>query len=129
MRHQVVATLLVSLSMGLPSYAAAGIASGEAVPEREAWIERIALAQRSLDAANARYEAAQLAYGQMRHRRRARGERKAAILAEQEHARHSVAEAERALALALEEARRAGVPPGWVREALERSRTPAAPAH
>jgi hypothetical protein len=64
----------------------------------------------------------------MRHRRRERGEAKAEIIEEQEAAREAVTQAARGLDALLEEARRAGVPPGWIREAMED--TPAdQPAH
>ncbi|MBW2270641.1 MAG: hypothetical protein JRH16_18915 [Deltaproteobacteria bacterium] len=131
MNHPAIAAFLVSLSLSLPSYAAAGVraADASAAAGHDAWVERIASAQEAVDRANQRYENAVRTYGQLRHRRRARGERKAAILVEQEAARAGVAEAARSLDQTLEEARRAGVPPGRVREALARSRAPAEQAH
>ena len=59
------------------------------------------------------------AYKSMRHRRRERGEAKAAILQEQEAAEEALTRANRTLEVTLEEARRSGVPPGWIREAME----------
>jgi len=127
MNHQIFAAFLFSLSLGLPSYAAAGVTP--AGTDHDAWVERIATAQETMDRANQRYEDAVQAYGLMRHRRRARGERKAAILLEQENARAEVTKATRDLEQTLEAARRAGVPPGWVREALAKSASPAEQAH
>ena len=131
MNQQVVAAFLFSLSLGLPCYAAAGVSAVEAEPltKHEAWVERIATAQQAMDDANARYENAVRAYSHMRHRRSERGQRKADVLIEQENARAEVAEAARFLDTTLEQARRDGVPPGWVREALAGSTSPAAQTH
>lgn len=130
MSQQIVATFLVGLSLGLPSYAAAGVtATSTPDPLKQTWIQRIADAQHARDEANARYSAALREYGNMRHRRRARGDKKAEILAEQETARVAAESAERGLEETLEAARRAGVPPGWVREALAKNAAPAEQAH
>ncbi len=131
MNRQFVAAILISLSLGLPSYAASGVAPAEVTPasDHDAWVERIVAAQESMDQANQRYANAVQAYVRMRHRRRQRGERKAAVLLEQENARAEAAETTRALEQTLEAARRAGVPPGWVREALAKSAAPAQLAH
>jgi hypothetical protein len=58
---------------------------------------------------------AQRAYRDARKRRR-RGAERAELLAELENAEQALAEAEAALPTLLEEARRAGVPPGVLRE-------------
>jgi inorganic triphosphatase YgiF len=131
MNHHIIAAFLISLSLGLPSYAASGVAPAGVTPatDHDVWVERIATAQEAMDRANQRYANAVQAYGHMRHRRRQRGERKAVILLEQENARAEVAEATHALEQTLEDARRAGVPPGWVREALAKSALPAERAH
>ena len=92
-------------------------------------MKRIADAQHALDAANTRYAQAIKSYGHLRHRRRQRGERKAEVLREQEAAREEVTVATRGLEETLEAARRAGVPPGWVREALGDVDSPAAQDH
>lgn len=111
--NESVATFLFSLSLGLPSYAAAGVASGEPEPlsKHDAWVERIATAHEAMDRANERYANAVRSYSNMRHRRRERGELKAGILVEQENARLEMTAAARYLDTTLEEARRAGVPP------------------
>ncbi len=131
MNRQIVAAFLISLSLGLPSYAASGVAPADVTPasDHDAWVERIATAQESMDRANQRYAKALQAYGRMRHRRRERGERKSAVLLEQANAVAEAAEARRALEQTVEQARRAGVPPGWVREALAKSAAPAQLAH
>ena len=131
MNQQIVATILVGLSLGLASYAAAGVtpSPAESEGEKAQWVKRIADAQHALDAANARYADAIKSYGHLRHRRRQRGEAKAEILREQEDARTEVTVATRDLEDTLEAARRAGVPPGWVREALGGATRPAAQDH
>ena len=131
MNRQIVAAFLISLSLGLPSYAASGVEPADVTPasDHDAWVERIATAQESMHRANRRYANSLQAYGRMRHRRRQRGARKSAVLLEQENARVEAAEATRALEQTLEDARRAGVPPGWVREALAKNTAPAQLAH
>ena len=83
--------------------------------ERVAWQERIAQARAALDEAQRRSDAAEAAVQKMRHRRKPRGDAREALFAERDAARTDHAEAERALAELLEQARRAGVPPGWLR--------------
>jgi hypothetical protein len=85
--------------------------------EREAWQERIAEARGTVEQAQRRSEAADAAVQKMRHRRRPRGDAREALFAERDEARGAQARAERALSELLEEARRAGVPPGWLRAA------------
>ena len=50
----------------------------------------------------------------MLHRRQPRGRARKALFAERDEARAACAEAEQALELALEEARRAGLPQGYL---------------
>ena len=92
--------------------------------EWSAWLERIDEARLALVQAERRSEAADLAVQKMRHRRKPRGEARAALFTEREAARAARADAERALEELLEEARRAGVPPGWLRP---QQAAPAAP--
>jgi len=91
-------------------------------PDKQVWVGRVRDAYRAVAEARSRHLAAEQAYTSMRHRPSQRGEEKAAILAERTAAEAALADAEAQLAQVLEEARRAGVPPGWIREA-----TPAAP--
>ena len=97
-------------------------------PEREPWQERVAEARELVVRAQERRDAAETAVDRMRHRRRPRGEARAALFAEREEARLGVADAERTLEELLEEARRAGVPPGWLLEPAAQSPAEAAEA-
>jgi len=91
-------------------------------PDKAVWVGRVRAAYGTVAEARSRNLRAQEAYTSMRHRPSQRGGEKAAILAERTAAEAALADAEAQLAQVLEEARRAGVPPGWIREA-----TPAAP--
>jgi hypothetical protein len=85
----------------------------------------VAEARADIDSARERRDAAETAVDRMRHSRHPRGAAREGLFSEREEARAGVVEAERALDELLEQARRAGVPPGWLREpALA---TPAAP--
>ncbi len=92
---------------------------------REVWQKQIEEAREELVLARARHEAALAAYRDVRHRRRARGARKQVALKERSEAEAALDEAERRLEELLQQARRAGVPPGWIRDALQPN--PAAP--
>ncbi len=114
------ATALALALTAAVSFAAAGSPSGKDEREREVrvrWQSRHLEALHNLEHARGRYRAATAEYQQMRHRRRIRGERKAQVIAEHDAAREALEEAERVLAEFNEEARRAGVPPGWLRAA------------
>lgn len=115
--------ILLSLLLAAPAQAASGVASTEPTAEsptdRESWLRRIRDARDQLGAARERYDQAVQAYGKMRHRRKARGAEKSAILDERAASSAALDAAEEDLHALLEEARRAGVPPGWIRDALE----------
>lgn len=114
------ATALALALTAAVSFAAAGGPSGKDEREREVrvqWQSRQLEAIHNVENARGRYRAASAEYQQMRHRRRMRGERKAQVIAEHDAAREALEEAERVLAEFNEEARRAGVPPGWLRAA------------
>jgi ribonuclease HI len=83
--------------------------------DRSAWQAELRGALAALETARARQATAEQAYSDARHRRRARGATKAAILAERERAAEAVVQAERNLENLYERARAAGVPPGWLR--------------
>ncbi len=121
--------LALLLALGGPALAppARGATPPVSAPQvgREAWQQRIEQAREELARARARHEAALEAYREMRHRRRARGTRKQAALKERSEAEAALDEAERRLEELLQQARRAGVPPGWIRDALQPN--PAAP--
>ena len=132
MKSRTVAALLVSLAFGLPSFAAAGVKTEapqtQVSPDRDAWVNRIREAREQLTTAQARYATAMRNYGQMMHRRRERGQEKLDVLAAREAARTEVTEAQQRVDALREEARRAGVPPGWLRDAMA-GPDPAAPAN
>jgi len=91
-------------------------------PDKTTWVSRVREAYAAVAEARSRDLLAQEAYTRMRHRPSERGGEKAAILEELTAAKTHLDDAEARLEQVLEEARRAGVPPGWIREA-----TPAAP--
>ena len=94
--------------------------------EREHWVEQIRNAQDELGTARQRYDRALEAYRRMRHRASMRGGKKAEVMQERDDAKAALDAAERGLEELLESARRAGVPPGWIRDAMEPE--PASPA-
>jgi hypothetical protein len=83
--------------------------------DRSAWEMRVRGAREAVARASARRDAAETAYDRMRHRDYPRGKAAAAVEAERSAARAAVEAANRSLEDLLEEARRAGVPPGWLR--------------
>ena len=114
------ATALALALSSAVSFAATEGLSSETQRERGMrfqWQRRQLEAIHSVENARDRYRAASAEYQQMRHRRRMRGERKAQVISELEAAREALEEAERDLVEFNEEARRKGVPPGWLRAA------------
>ena len=110
---------------GAPSAPAVTTARPWDESERESWQQRVAEARAELERAQQRRDAAETAVDRMRHRKHPRGEAREALFAEREAARADAAGAERALDALLDEARRAGVPPGWLRAPA--AQAPAAP--
>ena len=127
MKRLVVMLLLVALGWTGP--ALAGIPATQmqvaAPTDRAMWVEAIRDAREDLAAARGRYEEARKAYSKMKQRRKARGARREALVRERDEAAEALAEAERSLEQLLQSARRAGVPPGWIREAMEPESDPA----
>lgn len=95
--------------------------------DRAAWQERFREARRALAEAEARDAAALESYRKMKRRNQARGDAKVAIVSEREEARAALEKATADLEALTEEARRAGVPPGWLRDPAARPDAPAAP--
>jgi hypothetical protein len=95
-------------------YPAPDAAARTTESERDAWQERLDEARAELSRAEQRRDAAETAVDRMRHRRRPRGDARKALFAEREQARADAEAARRALDELLEQARRAGVPPGWL---------------
>jgi hypothetical protein len=83
--------------------------------DRNAWQQRVREARDAVVRADARQREAELAYDRMRHRDHPRGKGAAAVLAERIAAREDAGAAHARLDEVLEQARRAGAPPGWLR--------------
>ncbi|HZO08127.1 MAG TPA: hypothetical protein VFC77_02015 [Myxococcota bacterium] len=101
---------------------AAALAAGADPDDPADWQRRIREARAVVAQAQVRQTAAENAYTEMRHRKYPRGEARVAVAAERTAARDDAARAQRDLDLLLQQARRAGAPPGWLRA------TEAAPA-
>ena len=99
-------------TLALPRPAAAEVLDDTV---RIEWQQRLGAARAELERARERSEAAAEAVQKMRHRRHPRGAAREALFAERDAADQELAEAKRALDDLLEQARRAGVPPGWLR--------------
>ncbi len=127
MKRRACLALLLALCGPALALPAGGAMPPVSAPQlgREGWQKRIEEAREELVLARARHQAALATYRAMRHRRRARGARKQIALKQRDQAEVALAEAERRLEELLEQARRAGVPPGWIRDALQPN--PAAP--
>ena len=93
--------------------------------QKEMWQARFRTAREAVATQRVRRQEALDAYTQMRHRRRERGDEKQRILEELTASEVALEASENALEELFEEARRAGVPPGWIRTARDDS--PAAP--
>jgi DNA repair exonuclease SbcCD ATPase subunit len=115
--------LLVLLTFPLPSpagetppgAASPGGPSEISAEEIEGWREALTEARERVEAAQEKLVASQQAYRDARKRKR-RGEERAELLAAREAAEHELAEAESALPELMDQARRAGVPPGVLQE-------------
>jgi hypothetical protein len=127
MKHLVLVLLLATLGWAGP--ALAGIPSTQtqvATPtDRETWVQAIRNVRDDLATARWRYEEARKSYSKMRQRRKARGARKQDLVQERDEAAAALAEAEHDMEQLLLSARRAGVPPGWIRQAMEPESDPA----
>ena len=116
--HPLVRALALAALAATPGAAALAMPAAAELPsdaDRAEWRERVGAARAEVERAQRRSEAAEKAVKQMRHRRHPRGAAREALFAEREAADAARAEAERALDELLEQARRAGVPPGWLR--------------
>jgi hypothetical protein len=119
--RRALAAALAALALASPATVRAEPRAPEPVPiqpsddDRDAWQQRVREAREAVVRAEARAREADVAYERMRHRDHPRGKGAQAVLAERTAA-HQDAEASRAgLDEVLEQARRAGVPPGWLR--------------
>ena len=98
-----------------PAVASPADAAGATAEEVGAWRDKLLEARERVDEAHGQVATAEMAYRDARKRKRRGGER-ADLLAALEAAQAELAEAEAELPALLEEARRAGVPPGVLRE-------------
>ena len=116
-RGVLLALLLVGLAA--PALDARGALTGalQEASLKSTWVGRLRQAHRSVDETRARHAKAKADYGRARHRNRARGDRRSALLREIEESEAAMIQAEQRLEELREEARRTGVPPGWIREA------------
>jgi len=117
----------VGAALVLPTFAwAAADSAADAIEVQKAqWSSRFREAREAVVEARRRHAEALDAYKQARHHRRERGVEKAKVLEELAASAVALEEAEIALEELFEPARRAGVPPGWIR--MERDKIPAAP--
>lgn len=95
--------------------------------KRAEWQKRYREAIEAERQAEARVEAAQAAWTRGRRNNRLRGEPRIKADRELREAKKALAEARSELAKIPEEARREGVPPGWLRDARSEASPPAAP--
>jgi multidrug resistance efflux pump len=106
----------IACALALALAAAAGAPrAGAGSGGHAGWQERVQEARDAVEQARARRDAAEDAYDEMRHRKYPRGDARAGVEAERSAAREALTEAQRNLDTLLDQARRAGVPPGWVR--------------
>jgi hypothetical protein len=114
--------------LGLAFALLAGPALSAEDADKGRWQGEYRQALQTVDEAWARVDRAEGAYRSVRHRDRVRGAPKAEAEAELEAARAGVERAEQQLEALVERARRAEVPPGWLREVdWEREGAAAAP--
>jgi hypothetical protein len=108
--------LLTSISISNPGCADEVVPEESEQPEgREQWRARLLTANQEVASAQKRNTAALRTYEIMRHRRRPRGEGKQVIMDELELTREELASAQQKLEKIEKAARRAGVPPSWLR--------------
>jgi hypothetical protein len=104
---------LLLLVIGL-CLAAAAPAPADDDAELAGWKQRLEQAEQEVVKAREQAAAAHAAYAGMRHDRSVRGDEKAKIIAARAESEHAVSDAQARLHALREEARRAGVPPGWL---------------
>ncbi len=95
------------------------VAAKPSASERDAWVDRIVAARRQVEKARLEVSQSRATYGRMRSKNRLRGEARNKVRQAREDAQVALENAEKNLATLLELARRKGVPPGWIREAME----------
>jgi len=108
---------LLALGLALAALLAPPVAraQGDDDPSRAAWQQRLRDLRSELRQARTASAAAKASYSRMRSRNRLRGEAKAEVIEKVATTEKAVVAAEHKLEAFYEEARRAGVPPGWLR--------------
>jgi hypothetical protein len=117
-RTLLVCSIALLTSIGIPTPACADEVEPEesAQPESRAqWRALLLVANREVASAQKRNTDALRTYEIMRHRRRPRGEGKQEIMDALERSREELATAQQKLEKIEKAARRAGVPPSWLR--------------
>jgi hypothetical protein len=116
-----------AFTLPLPIAAVDLSASPEEIEAQKAqWIERLSEQQSEVANAKARHARALAGYQRMRTRNSSRGQKRILAVEEMKAAEAALADAEAEFEATLAEARREGVPPGWIRDAARRG--DAAPA-
>jgi septal ring factor EnvC (AmiA/AmiB activator) len=103
-----------ALGLALALCLCAPPASADEESDLAAWKQRLEEAQAQVVDAQERAGSAEVAYQRMRHDRSMRGAEKAKVMAERAESEHAVGDAKARLEALREQARRAGVPPGWI---------------
>jgi hypothetical protein len=106
-----------TLSLVFAGNASAGIEEVEKARFQERYAELI----QSVASAEVRVSKSGAAYTKARQRNRLKGEYRELIMTEMEAAEAELARLQKELVAFPEDARRAGVPPGWLREVEDRS--------
>lgn len=132
MNIAVLAALLVALSapsvigssvLQAPAVLAAGagaeLAAAPGRDQHDRWVDRILAARRNVEQARRDEARARIDYGRMRNHGKLRGSKRKEITEARDRVHQVRIDAERALEVLLDKARRERVPPGWVREAME----------
>ena len=99
--------------------AAIQLARAPSRDQKDSWVDRLTQARRTVEKARVEEADSKATYGRMRAKRKLRGEARVEVTQERDRAHQARIDAERKLEILLERARRGGVPPGWVREAMD----------
>ena len=119
---QLLVVILLALATGfaIASSPAGASADAEEADRKSYWQSRYSRVLTRASMAEARLETSRKALRKARQRDRFRGARRSEILSDLEEAEKEFAEANSVLVKFPESARRAGIPPGWLREVEDR---------
>lgn len=107
--------LLLGMLLGTPITTAIARETRDEIAQRQHWQRTFSHAREELARAKQSLNDARIAYQNMRHHRRVRGDEKQKIIDAVPSGERELARAQEALDAARVAARRAGVPPGWIR--------------